>query len=429
MSKNMASTLNDLMPAVLIKNDPTYMAIVGDEDKDEGALTNEMRLALEFVGYYTRTQRVDDAETRLLDFITWTFTRLRRGYKEPDEYLRLRYKSLVERRHTTNWNGKKSIRSVFSYFYPEKDIYVIERYPIINLVRNGEFNGLEHWEADNKDTNLSLIYARTFEGESSLFIKPVVNNPHDSVRQTINNVVPGIYELVFFCSSSRIGVGDVQYALSDGGNRYWNGKSWGNKEYWFYDIMGENVVSGQYKSVQIPVKVDDYKNITISFKNKNANGILIDDIRFGRSEHPAFRVYIVTNPDLRFNGEIYHNKTHYHNGFKRLYYIEKDMDDILKMVKPAGVWAEMSLLVGRLNVPWDKIVIKWDETVKVKAKVKNRFTIRYKNRNETPLVGHLYHNGKITRNNIFKHNGKFKGVMIGMFTIIEKKMEETDNAD
>jgi hypothetical protein len=86
------------MPSILDKSDDIYRVWIGDEDTDEGALTNEIKTVTDFINYYTRTQRVDEAETSLLEFVVRIFSELRRNYSEPDDYLRMRYKALIERK-------------------------------------------------------------------------------------------------------------------------------------------------------------------------------------------------------------------------------------------------------------------------------------------------------------------------------------------
>jgi hypothetical protein len=40
------------------------------------------------------------------------------------------------------------------------------------------------------------------------------------------------------------------------------------------------------------------------------------------------------------------------------------MAEILHKIKPAGVYAEMSVLSSRLNVPWDRILLRWETIIK-----------------------------------------------------------------
>jgi hypothetical protein len=143
VGKTISQTLNAYTPAALDNEHPIYRAWFGDEEADRGALTNEFKAVFSFIDYYTKSGRVDDMETSLLDFLVKIFAGLRRSYAEPDDYLRRRYKALMERKKSVRWNGTNSIKSVFVYFFDEKNLYLIERYPVVNLISNGEFDTLE----------------------------------------------------------------------------------------------------------------------------------------------------------------------------------------------------------------------------------------------------------------------------------------------
>jgi hypothetical protein len=363
MGKTVSKTLDYLMPAALDKEgDEFYRAFIGDADTDSGAMTNEVKDVTGFINYYTRTQKVDDAATSLLEFIVYIFSGLTRRYSEPDDYLRLRYKALVERKQTNLWNGKSSIKSVFSYFFNEKNIYLIERYPVDNMVINGDFDDMESWVYNTVDTEFRLIYSRSFESSAAMYINPSKVDSIGYMEQQMPSVPVGIYEFVFFFSSPKKGIGDVQFSIRDGEGRYWNGSDWIGGEYLFYE-MADMDTAGTYKSIQQTVNVPVETNITIRFKNKNGNGVLIDSVRFGKTNDPAFRVYVIAEPELFLDGTWYLDKKYNLSGFKR-YYIETDMAEILRRIKPAGVYAEMTILSSRLNIPWDRIILTWHTTIK-----------------------------------------------------------------
>jgi hypothetical protein len=42
------------------------------------------------------------------------------------------------------------------------------------------------------------------------------------------------------------------------------------------------------------------------------------------------------------------------------------MDEILRRIKPAGVYAEITVLASRLNIPWDRILLTWQSTIKTR---------------------------------------------------------------
>jgi hypothetical protein len=364
MAKKVSETLNDLMPSAVDKDDSFYKAFIGDIDTDSGALTNEIKEATEFINYYTRTQRVGEAYTSLLEFLVFIFSGLTRHYSEPDEYLRLRYKALIERKRTDLWNGPKSIKSVFSYFFKEKDIYLIERYPVNNIIVNGNFESLNSWNYNDSDAEFKLIYSKGFEGGSAMYINPSRENSAAYMEQQIPSVSAGLYEFVFFFSSPKKGIGDIQYSIRNGAGSYWNGSSWAHGEYLFYEKADVDT-AGYYKPVQRTVNIPSVTNITIRFKNKNGNGVLIDSVRFGKISEPTFRIYVTYEPELFLDGTWKLDKKYNLSGFKN-YYIETDMDEILRRIKPAGVYAEITVLASRLNIPWDRVLLTWQSTIKTR---------------------------------------------------------------
>jgi hypothetical protein len=362
MAKTVQQRLNSYMPAVLDKNDTVYKAVFADEDSDGGALANELKTLSDFIDYYTRTQSVDGAESALLAYIASTFAGLTRNYSEPDSYLRLRYKALIERKQSARWNGGPSIKNVFAYFFEEKNIYLIERYPVHNLVSNGGFDSLDGWYYDESDTEFKLVYSRSFENGSSILINPGVPRSSGYMEQKITGVVPGLYELVFFFSSYKSGPADIGYSVRDGSDNYWDGEAWRDSPHSFLEEV-DDPTAGQYKKIQRSVTVPSETDIYIRFTNLNGNGVLLDGVRFGKIESPAVRLYILTDPEIFYNGAVTYNKQYTYSGFKK-FYILSDMESIFERIKPAGVYGELSILTSRLNLPWDRIIVKWESVVK-----------------------------------------------------------------
>jgi hypothetical protein len=66
-----------------------------------------------------------------------------------------------------------------------------------------------------------------------------------------------------------------------------------------------------------------------------------------------------------FNGEIAFDKKYLFNGFKS-YYIQTDMEAMLERIHQAGVRAQMSVISGRFNMPWDRITLEWTSAYNVK---------------------------------------------------------------
>jgi hypothetical protein len=150
--------------------------------------------------------------------------------------------------------------------------------------------------------------------------------------------------------------------VKNSAGRYWNGAAWVTSAYWFYEIT-DDATAGYYKPVEKDITIPSATSVTLRFQNKNGNGVLIDSIRFGKLDDPAFRVYITTQPELFLDGAWKLDKTYNLSGFKA-YYIQTDMAEILGRIKPAGVYAEMTLLASRLNIPWDRVSLTWESLVK-----------------------------------------------------------------
>jgi hypothetical protein len=209
-----------------------------------------------------------------------------------------------------------------------------------------------------------LIYSRSFEGGSAMYINPSRENSTAYMEQQIPSVSAGLYEFVFFFSSPKKGIGDIQYSIRNGAGSYWNGSAWANGEHLFYEKADVDT-AGYYKPVQRTVNIPSVTNITIRFKNKNGNGVLIDSARFGKISEPTFRIYVTHEPELFLDGTWKLDKKYNLSGFKN-YYIEDDMDEILRRIKPAGVYAEITVLASQLNIPWDRVLLTWQSTIKTR---------------------------------------------------------------
>ena len=271
---------------------------------------------------------------------------------------------------------------------------------------NGDFDSLESWSYHTSDSEFKLIYSRSFENGAAMYINPNKANSTGYMEQQIPAVPQGLYELLFFFSSSKKGIGDVQFSVRDGAGRYWNGSSWISGEYLFYDIADVDT-AGYYKSVQKTITLTTVTNITIKFKNKNGNGVLIDSVRFGKIGDPAFRLYILVEPELFFDGSIKADKKYNFSGFGA-YYKETNMTEILQKIKPAGVYAEISLMASRLNIPWDRVLLHWETTIKTKWHV--LFDGSWNFNNGTVSFINLYFDGSIIANSTY-HFGEQKIVL------------------
>lgn len=277
----------------------------------------------------------------------------------------------------------------------------MERYPAFNLIKNGEFENFEGWVYNQNDTEFRIIYSWSFEGGTAILINPKKENPTGYMEQQIDSVVTGVYEFIFFYSSKKGKKGDVLFSIRDDAEKYWNETTWVIGEYYFNET--HNDLPGYYKLVQKTVIVPSVSNITIRFKNKNGNGVLIDGIRFGNVVDPAIRLYITVDPELFYNNEIRYDKKFIYNGFKQ-YYIKTDMESILEMIHPAGVHVEMTVLNSRLNLPWDRMTIDWSAMIKPRWHVLYDGTKKYNHGSITFLD--LYYDGSFNFDKTYTFGSK-----------------------
>lgn len=375
--RTVSKALNSFMPSMFDTNDNVYKALISDEDSDGGAMAIALRETSEFIDYYSRTNNVDDAQGSLIDSISALFSTIERHYSEPDSNLRTRYKALVERNHNQSWGSTSAIIDILSYFFTRSRIYLVENYPVVNLVLNGGFGTLDGWLGDVAHTEFRIVYSKSFEGGAALYINPGTAGVSGSIEQGLSGCSDGIYSILFFISSPKKGPGDIEYEIQDGAGRYWDvaSSAWTSSRVSNYASV-DDPTAGVYKKIQADVVLSSLSDIHIRFRNRNGNGVLVDGVRFGRIDYPAIRVYVVADPEVFHDSLILYNNTLNHNGFLK-YYFAYDIEHFIMRAKPAGVSAEFSMLASRLNIPWDRISISWMSSIYGNTLLLHDGTIRH----------------------------------------------------
>lgn len=416
MSGTVQKQLDSTMPAIFNLDAQGYKLLVSDGSAG-GALAAPLADLAEFRDYYTKTINVDDASDVLLDKIIALFSGLTRFYGEPDDYFRLRYKSLVERRAYDNWTVPEALRKSYSYFFDEKHIYIVESHPTTNLVANGSFDSLEGWTASG-NAEAKLIYSKSFENASALQIIPTTAQDKGTIRQTIA-CQAGWFSLVFFFSSTKKGPGAIEVTIQNTSNgKYWNPstKLWQtSKKALQYYV--DDPSPGEYTFEQLFMPVDT-GTITLSFSTVSSAGFLLDAVAFGPVEYPNIRALLVTDPEVFYDGRVKHDNTLSHNGFLH-YYILESLDDIMQNTRAAGVRGETFLLSNRLNIPWDKVVLPLADTVDATNPLRHDGKWKFNSATTygipdprdayittTSILQALYDNSKLHNAGIF-HDGKY----------------------
>jgi len=402
-TKTVSRAINGFMPSAFNKDDEVYKALVADEDSDSGGMTNSIKDVFDFIDYYSKTSRVDDADSVLLESIISIFSSIQRHYSEPDDYLRTRYKSRIERNGNTSWNSCKVIFDVFSYFFDRDHIYLVQNYPVDNLVQNGNFDKLDGWTLSTPDTEFRIIYSKSFESGSALFINPAVANSTGYIEQKLSECSDGLYSFLFFFSSTKKGAGDVEFEIRDRYGKYWNADSgvWTTARYAYLKTV-DDTTAGFYKKIQFLVRLPSSTDVYIRFRNKNGNGVLVDGVRFGKVNYPAIKVYIAASPEVFHDGSIKYTNTYNHNGFFK-YYIASDLETILSSIRPAGVYSELSLLASRLNIPWDRVTISWSSKLDANTSQKHDSTIKFNY--GSVVFRSIGHDGSIQHDGQYLFNG------------------------
>lgn len=418
MSETIQKRLNSLVPGLLdTETSEAYKLLISDENAQGGAIAISLAELAGFRDYYGRSVRVDDASDILLDKIVGLFSGLSRFYSEPDDYFRLRYKSLVERHAFGNWTVPEALRKSYSYFFDEKDIFIVEAHPTTNLLLNGSFDDLNHWDVSGNATG-SIIYSKSFENGSAFQLIPATSQDKGTVAQSVS-CQSGWHSLVFFFSSTKKGTGAIELAVQNiSTGKYWNPSTnaWqSSKKTTTYQV--DDATPGFYKLVQLFLPVEA-GTVRLSFSTVSNGGFLLDAVAFGPVEYPNVRALLVTDPEVFYDNKVKHDNTLSHNGFYH-YYILASLDDVMQNTKAAGVKGETYLLSSRLNIPWDKVVVPLSDTIDAtnplrhdsKWTFNSATTYGIPNPNDkyvttATILQALYNNAKLHDSSIL-HDGKF----------------------
>lgn len=416
MSESIQKKLDSLMPAIFDTESEGYKLLISDGESG-GAIASELGELGAFREYYSRTTDVDDASDILLDKIVELFSGLTRFYSEPDDYFRLRYKSLIERHGYDNWTTSEALRKSYSYFFNEKNIFIVEVHPTTNLVANGSFDTLDGW-AISGNAEAKIIYSKSFENASALQIIPTTAQDKGTIKQNIS-CQAGWYSLVFFFSSTKKGLGALEVTIQNVSNgKYWNPgtKLWQTSKKTTQYLV-DDPTPGAYTLEQLFMPVET-GTIALSFSSISSAGFLLDAVAFGPVEYPNVRALLVTDPEVFYDGKVKHDNTLSHNGFYH-YYILEGLEDIMENTKAAGVKGETFLLSERLNLPWDRVTIRISSIIDATNPLKHDGTWAFNNSRTYGIpdsrdryitivseMQTLYNNSKLHNASIL-HDGKY----------------------
>jgi len=330
MSKNIIELINRNMSAFLDIDEEVYRAMFGkvnftplsiitkSADYQCGAIVNELEYLRAYINFMT-SMDVEIAEGKLLEIIIYFFTRIKRIGDETDSNLRNRFYSIIRRKDNKRWMSKWAVKDIFSYFFNENNIYIIENYIETNLLLNGGFeegsgNSFTNWT--KSESGSSVIVEATggdeFIEDRAAEYQVDSSNSAVSLYQTKNSVAQGDYKVDLFYWDDGLCPADDVITIEI--TRSSDGYYWDFDGKWQSGAVGKDLektgVSGYiYWGDYIYQESVAAENITITVKNKGASGTAykfrIDEVNFGEwKDYPSLKVLIVTDFDPEVGGYI-----------------------------------------------------------------------------------------------------------------------------
>jgi hypothetical protein len=293
--------INAAMPSQLNKTSEEYLAIFGDEnftpsdpieessDYNCGAIANELEYSLGYTDFITRFTTIDVLYGEYLETIVAAFTGLVRTAGETDESLINRFESLIIRKENSSWMTTWMIKDVFSYFFDESIIYVIENYVTDNFIDDESFE-LSGWsKTQSGSTVVDFVGNDQFDFGNCAESQIDSSGSSGTIYQTMGTTVPvANYMLSFFLKDD--GLLTLQdeivkvYLQRNSDSFYYNfeDKVWqAGSAFWTVN----KTTAGEYEIRQALVKMPVEDDITITFENyggsSEAHTFWIDHVEFG----------------------------------------------------------------------------------------------------------------------------------------------------
>ena len=305
------------MPSFLNKITQEYEAIFGKEnftpispietsqDFQCGAMANELEYARGFCDYVIRTGIIDNLYGSYLEKVVDFFTGLKRIPLESDESLRNRFKVLCIRQFNPSWITSWMIKDVFSYFFDQDIIYLIENMISDEFITDGGFeNNDPLWISSSSGSsvfsrNSSDHFVGNYCGEFSIDS----SGSNCSLSQTLASSIPaGYYQFSFFVSydgnlTLQEEMAKVSIIRSSDGY-YYNFSDWSWQAAPTYWVVDRPTEINAYQLKQAYVNLISPDNLTIKIENygssTEAHKFWIDRIQFGTQlEYPSVKVLLI----------------------------------------------------------------------------------------------------------------------------------------
>ena len=309
--------LNKNMPALLNRETDEYKAVFGDEefsptlpaehssDYSCGAIANELEFLKSYVKMMYESIEVENATSEELELLAKFFLNMERDTDESDAELINKLLSLLRRKNFANWMVKWVIKKVFSYYFDESNIFVIENYIESSTISNGNFesgsgNTFTGWT--KTETGASVIVESTtdnFEGQRCAEFQVDSSNSAVSLKQTVAGVVAGDYKAAFFyedddlCPSGNV----ITLEVTRSSDSYYYNFS---DDSWQAAQAGKDFpkIGSGYEYAYGYIKNMATENLTFEIANKGATGTAykfrVDLFKFGEwKTYPSIKVLLV----------------------------------------------------------------------------------------------------------------------------------------
>ena len=314
-------SLNKKMPPLINKDGEEYKAVIGNEkftpeaiiiqssDYKCGAIANELEFLRLFINYAKAAYNVETTEEGWIDVITEFFLNMSRLYQEEDENLINRFFSITKRKNFPKWMVPLIIKKVFSYFFNEDDIFIINNYIESNLISNSDFedgtgNDFDDWtEYETGDSH--IIETTTEHLEQARAVEFQISSDIDNcyILQTITSVVTGFYKFSMFYKDDGLADGDDVLTLiirRSGDSLQYNPET----QDWEagYRILIPKKGT-DYKYFEIFVVLPSPRDLTFIIASESfyldstvAYKVRVDKVEFGEwFEEPSVKALIVSN--------------------------------------------------------------------------------------------------------------------------------------
>lgn len=304
--------LNEYTPTNFHKMTEEYLAIFGNEDFTPndpivtssdfncGAIANELEYVKGFCDYLTRSNTIDDFSDVYLDRIVKFFIGLKRKLGQTDEFIRLLFRALCIRHVNDSWCAKWILIDVFSYFFPEETLWIMENYVEDDLLTDGSFEIGGYWTeyesgSSTVDINSNEVFEHTFAAEFT------VDNVGSIcyLQQTMSSVPQGNYMLSFFRKDDDTVDSPFKVYItrsSDGYYYEFDSFTWQAASTY---LLIDKTNSTRFESISRFVKVVGTDDITIRFESNDAYSVQynfwIDKVCFGtKLPYPTIKLLIQT---------------------------------------------------------------------------------------------------------------------------------------